>query len=230
MDKEFFLYRKFGENTWEMRSNVDSPNNGYMVTMIPDGTVVLSGDYGTLAFSRKYYPDDYLADRFPNDSTCLSYFAEKVRQHGTRQKITDWDEERAIKEITEMLDDDELPDGETKTTFVNGLIFETPEEMYTELSDQLGWDSETIGGIGKDYTSSFKFHLEILKQWTLCRDDVPVVDQPKLLLEKQIEAVKKYIKHDKHLVEEYGDRHKECLKRDEKRLEDLKKKQNELGK
>ena len=208
--EDHFLYRKMGDNTWELRSDPDSWNNACMVTMIPDGTVILSGDYGTLAFRREYYPERnnrcHTADRFPNERTCLSYFAEKVCQFPNGiQKTTSWDPERARKEIRELIVDMKLPEGETVDSMMEKLQFETEHEMVDELMDSetwLGWDCDTVEDIGTDYTSQFKFQLEILKQWTKCRDGKPLVDDLKRLLEKKIGVCEGNIRHQTKCIKE----------------------------
>ena len=147
------------KKTWfHFRSDMKSRCEAFTITYIEDGTVCMTGDYGTLTWKRDgVQGTDY---GFPNKSSGISYFAEKVHRASISQTIKDWEYERAIKELKKELKDDEDIGGLEKLEDHWGE-FETQDEFIRFLSNELELDCESYS-IGEDYTRSFKFKFKLI--------------------------------------------------------------------
>jgi len=100
--KQFKLHNTDGKTFFDFRSNPESRCEGFTVSYLDDGTVVMSGDYGCLCWKRNYHHEkgDFQRDYgFPNDTTNIGYFEEKVQQFGIKQVVKEWDYEQAKAEI-----------------------------------------------------------------------------------------------------------------------------------
>lgn len=162
-DERYKLFNTDGKTFFDFRSDPQSRCEGFTLSYLDDGTVVMSGDYGTLCWKRNYHhAEDKEFDRdygFPNKETNIGYFAEKVCQFGIRQEIKDWDEERAKKEAEEQLFSDfsitkeeadnwsnalfhkeEILTGDKEKKnkvldFLDGVSFNSEEDMNSKLRD-----------------------------------------------------------------------------------------------
>lgn len=166
-----------GENFWHFREDPESIMESFTVTLIHDGTVVLTGDYGVLAFRREYFPKDLKClIGFPNEKTDIGYFAGKVCRHGCPFKIEDWFVDVAVEELKEHLKDYYADEGcsdkdkhelleEIKHIEYGGDVglHEMLEILY-KFDNDGDWTDGRI--IGVDYTHRFKFYFELLKFWT----------------------------------------------------------------
>lgn len=160
---EYKLFNTDGKTFFDFRSNPDSRCEGFTLSYLDDGTVVLSGDYGTLCWKRNYHHAEGDFDRdygFPNKETNIGYFAEKVCQFGIGQKIEEWSKEKAIEEIKEYLKDDKevldkiLDDAE--------CLEEWEDQKFREIVSEHDENGEYYE-IGIQYTYHFKFVFELLK-------------------------------------------------------------------
>ena len=157
------LYSK-GENWWHFREDPNSTMGSYSITVIHDGTIVLTGDYGVLAVRWVYFPKDWKQIRLIiTDDIHINYFAEKVVKHNSPPKIMHWKEERAIKDIMEYIKDWDLIDDVDE--FMESLCFDTQESMYNDLMDKMPTSDWTECDFGIDYTLAFKWQLELFKRW-----------------------------------------------------------------
>lgn len=106
---KFKLHNTDGKTFFDFRSNPESRCEGFTVSYLDDGTVVMSGDYGTLCWKRNYHHEkgEFRRDYgFPSQETGIRYFDEKVCQFGIKQEVEKWDEEKAKEEIeNEILKD-----------------------------------------------------------------------------------------------------------------------------
>lgn len=168
--KKYNLFNTDGETFFDFRSNPESRCEGFTVSFLDDGTVVMSGDYGCLCWKRNYnhegkkeFNRDY---GFPNKETGIGYFAEKVNQFGIPQKIEEWNKELAITELKEEAKNYEF---ENKEEYKDAL---EEIEWLEEYQDQKFWDiiSDKLNDcdlwecrFGQRYTSQFKFIFNILQ-------------------------------------------------------------------
>lgn len=185
--KEYKTHSK-GDNWIHFRSNMESACEAFTVIFSPDGTVCMTGDYGTLCWKRNYpftSSNKNLDYGFPGEETNIDYFAEKVCQFGIEQKIKDWEEDRAKKEVEKELLDmfdiskeeadsyfnheiTELSDEKFKVMeFLDGCLFRSQSDMYSKLED-LERDTDRNFDFweyrfGEDYTAQFKFMFECLQ-------------------------------------------------------------------
>ena len=161
--KEYKLHNTDGKTFFDFRSNPDSRCEGFTLTYCDDGTVVMSGDYGTLCWKREYNGrKDY---GFPNKETGIGYFAEKVCQWGVPQKIEEWNKEKAIEDLKEQSESCEFEDEKYKEALEE-------IEWLEEYQDQKFWEiiNEHLDGydlweckLGIRYTDQFKWNFERLK-------------------------------------------------------------------
>lgn len=180
--------------SWWMQREKKSHMCSFSVTIIHDGTYVMTGDYGTLCLRRaiphpKNWKEEMLA--WARGCNSISYFAEKVCQFGVNQKIRDWDKERALKDIedylSEGIEDAEAdipvrrkddPDGwdeswelynkliENKNEFLKDAIWwDNEHEMLNALENDLGDSAWYECEFGIDYTAQFKLLFECFKYW-----------------------------------------------------------------
>jgi len=172
MNEKYKLHSS-GSNWFHFRRNPDSMCESFTITYIHDGTVVMSGDYGTLAWRRYGFPkDDDYDYGFPAMNTNIGYFAEKVVQWGVPQKIKDWKSDRAREEIAEYFreHEEEYPDKEKVREFLEDLHFSYDDGEYgmVEMIDQLhdfDRDNDWTDGhvFGEGYSEGFIFRYELLK-------------------------------------------------------------------
>ena len=102
--KEYKLINTDRKTFFDFRSNPNSRCEGFTVSYLDDGTVVMSGDYGCLCWKRNYHHStgEFVRDYgFPNKETGINYFVEKINQFGIPQKIKEWNKEEAIKMFEE---------------------------------------------------------------------------------------------------------------------------------
>jgi len=166
--KEYNLH-SHGDNWFHFRSNQNSSMESFSVTYCHDGTVCMHGDYGCLAWQREWFPEhfDY---GFPAELTGIDYFASKVVRASESQKIKEWTQENAIKDIEVMLkrwvEDGDDTNAEFKflQTMLNNLksVEYGEHEFINEVMDE-DIDTEMWCDIGVDYTDIFKFKFNCLK-------------------------------------------------------------------
>lgn len=154
-----------GENWWHFRKILDSIEESFTITTIHDGTVVLSGDYGLLAFRCEAFSVRF---GFPNSETNIGYFSEKVCRE---IKIKDWNFDRAIKDlqddIKETCWDDAAHMRECLEKASGFPECETEQEFIARCTETFdNTDAENYWGMGEDYTDRFKFQFELLKFWS----------------------------------------------------------------
>lgn len=162
MAKEYKLHNTDGKTFFDFRSNPESRCEGFTISYLDDGTVVMSGDYGTLCWKRNYHHATGDFDRdygFPNKETNIDYFAEKICQFGIKQEIETWDKEEAIKTLKKDFKDDK----ERLDKILKELEYldenDKPEFMKV-LSDE---EIDEYWNIGEGYNYHFKFIFGVLK-------------------------------------------------------------------
>jgi hypothetical protein len=166
------------DNTFHFRlaSNPEFWDRSFSITYIWDGQTNVSGDMGTISFQRNNpgnRPYDY---GFPNKNTGLEYFEEKVKRADYYQKTTDWNAERAIKDLRKEYeeyysgeeDDDPIWDKETFELMIETIEMysEDDEDMAkAQMMEYLCKLEYEFGDMipGEDYTESFKKMLWRLK-------------------------------------------------------------------
>lgn len=162
--KEYKLHNTDGKTFFDFRSNPKSRGEGFTLSYLDDGTVVMSGDYGTLCWRRnwhnpkeKEFHKDY---GFPNKETSLIYFDEKVCQFGIKQETEKFDLDKAVEMFKERYSQEE------RTNYNDILNQLESLEEYDEIKfhhlvsevDQDAWEYEW-----KSYTSQFCFMFDILQ-------------------------------------------------------------------
>lgn len=159
-----------GKDWFHFRKNLESIMESFSVTFCHDGTVCMTGDFGCLSWRREFFPD--FADfGFPNKETGIGYFAEKVVRAEEEQKIKDWKAERAIREITDTIHDEEFGWSEKDIEALRGILdslggFEDGEYGYVQMLEVFGnsgIELEYYCDFGIDYTDAFKMKFEMLK-------------------------------------------------------------------
>jgi len=166
--KEYKLFNTDGKTFFDFRSNPESRCEGFTLSFLDDGTVVMSGDYGTLCWKRNYHHEgdkDFNRDYgFPDDKTNIGYFAEKVCQFGIRQKIIVWNKEEAIKEVEYHIDKDDEKAMEKLANFKQDMELVGEDEQYEFLkSINENFEDVELLSCGEVYSDEFKFRFEILK-------------------------------------------------------------------
>jgi hypothetical protein len=173
---EFKLHSK-GENWFHFRADPDSICESFSISYLHDGTVIMSGDYGTLSWKRQCFPErpDY---GFPGEGTNIGYFAEKVHICESIQRIKFWEPELARKELGghfELIADAETESekAELKEFLENMDIsddYSNPEmsvvgeaKMYDQLNEFASNGDWCGCHFGERYTDHFKFQFECLK-------------------------------------------------------------------
>ncbi len=161
-----------GADFFHFRRGVESIMGAFTISFLHDGTIVLSGDYGLLAWKRNYYPPH--KDLFPFDDTNIGYFAEKVFNSFN---IKSCSMERALKEIEaffrdEYFDEQQYKENEEKIKElldeIEGCDYDDDTIMqhhfYNVLSESdfdTDWHEDTWG---MGYTNHFRFQYSFLKK------------------------------------------------------------------
>ena len=167
--KEYKLH-SHGDNWVHFRSDQKSSIESFSVTYCHDGTVCMHGDYGCLAWQREWFPKQFDYG-FPAELTGISYFASKVVRASDSQKIEEWTQERAIKDIENVIKQciEDGDDTDSEFNAFNGMHDKLKSCEYTEHEfgeEFFAYDIETESwsDVGIDYTDIFKHKFECLKQ------------------------------------------------------------------
>jgi hypothetical protein len=162
---KYKLFNTDGKTFFDFRSSPDSRCEGFTLTFCDDGTVVMSGDYGTLCWKRNYHhaeDKDFKRDYgFPNDETGIGYFAEKVCQFGVEQKIKEFNLEKA-KELfkeryKEMINDEKYKEALEQIDWLE----EYDEVKFRDIVSEVDCDSWEYDWL--TYTYHFNFMFGVLK-------------------------------------------------------------------
>ena len=162
--KRKFLVHSKGPNWIHFRTDINSSMEAFTVTYVWDGTVVVTGDYGTLCWRRHY--DDSPDYGFPGIGTNIGYFAEKICNYGVEQKIREFTIEAAIEDVRyyakEYVDDaNEMKDKLDK--FEEAIQYMEDYQEYDVLSEfREIFDDTDYYPIGVRYTWHFKFMFNCL--------------------------------------------------------------------
>ncbi len=166
--KEYKLFNTDGKTFFDFRSDPTSRCEGFTLSFLDDGTVVMSGDYGVLSWQRNYnYEGNKEFNRdygFTSKETGISYFAEKVCQFGIEQKIKVWNKEEAIKEVEYHIDKDDEEAVKNLADFKQDMKFtedNEKHEFWKSINENFE-DSELLS-CGEVYSDEFKFRFEVLK-------------------------------------------------------------------
>lgn len=159
-----------GDNWFYFRSDPQSAMESFSITYCHDGTVCMTGDMGCLTWQREYFPKspDY---GFPYEDTGIGYFAEKVRYSDGIQQIRAWDQNLAMRDIDETLQQECLAakERETLTDIYNYVQhLESGWFGYYQMCDRFNDTHHTIEceewtEYGMDYSDAFKRRFELLK-------------------------------------------------------------------
>ncbi len=167
---EYKLFNTDGKTFFDFRSNPESRCEAFTLSFLDDGTVVMSGDYGTLCWKRNYHHEgdkDFNRDYgFPNKDTNIGYFAEKVCQFGIPQQIEEWDNDEAKKECEEsLLKDYEISKEEADNWFSKGIdAFKTEEEIEddeVDTTEQIRKDKIMKFLDGLDFEDEYDMHRQL---------------------------------------------------------------------
>jgi hypothetical protein len=161
MTKEYKLFNTDKKTFFDFRSNPESRCEGFTLTFCDDGTVVMSGDYGTLCWKRNYHHAEdkefYRDYGFPSKETGIGYFAEKVCNFGVEQKIEEWSSEKALNSVKE-----EFKDDERLKEIIDKIEYLEDFEQYKFIEIMNEYDDEPYR-TGIRYTEQFKFMFEVLQ-------------------------------------------------------------------
>jgi len=166
---KYKLFNTDGKTFFDFRSNPESRCEGFTISYLDDGTVVMSGDYGTLCWKRNYHhagDKEFHRDYgFPSEETGISYFAEKVCQFGIPPKIEEWNKEKAIEDLEESATDYEFENDKDYKEALEEIkwLEEYQDQKFNEIINNLGralWEHN----LGIRYTKQFKFIFKILKE------------------------------------------------------------------
>lgn len=167
--KQYKLHNTDRKTFFDFRSEPNSRCEGFTLTFCDDGTVVMSGDYGTLCWKRNYHhaeSKDFQRDYgFPNNDTGIGYFAEKVCQFGVEQKIKEFNLEK-VKELFKERYKEMLNDEQDKKKYQEALqeidwLEEYDEVKFRDIVSEIDGDSWEYEWL--TYTYHFNFMFEILK-------------------------------------------------------------------
>ncbi len=159
-----------GETWWHFRK-MDSLPFSFTVTLIQDGTVVLSGDIGTLAFRRTYSPlsRDALIG-FPSKDDHPGYFAQKVvatdNQNGW---VREWAHDHALEDLKADLLERYMDSPEALTKMVDLIeegLFDTFPELIDLLEDTFPSGDWYEWNFGWDWHPQFLWQFAALKFWS----------------------------------------------------------------
>ena len=179
--KDYKLHSK-GDNWFHFRSDKKSAMESFSVTYCHDGTVCMHGDYGCLAWQREWFPN-HLDYGFPAELTGIDYFASKVVRASESQKIREWSQENAIKDIENTLktyikngddDDDEYFKAFTEMLEKLKSCEYAEHEFATDFFDY-DIDTDSWSDVGIDFTDIFIFKFNCLKSvsYQILNSDLP---------------------------------------------------------
>lgn len=163
-----FLVHSKGDNWIHFRKDLDSGMESFTVTFIYDGTVVMTGDYGTLSWQRDHFPKtpDY---GFPGNGTNIGYFTEKISQYGIPEKIKEFKKEYFIDDVKEFIKNngDEksaAEDAEKLQQFLEDIHYKEDFQEYEILEEyREHFEDYDYSEMGHRYTEHFVFMFECLK-------------------------------------------------------------------
>ena len=172
--REFKLHSSEGtENikAFHFRVDPESYMESFSIVYCPDGTVVMTGDMGVLAWQRRIFPDkpDY---GFPDKDTGLAYFSEKIVRAEEAQKIRTWDRDEAKKDILSSMDcynpEHSAKELVALMSVYNQLDgFEDEEYGRVQMYEAFGLEDHNIEGedmwsFGQRFTPEFKMRFEMI--------------------------------------------------------------------
>lgn len=167
--KEYNLHSK-GDNWFHFRSDQNSTMESFSITYCHDGTVCMHGDYGCLSWQRSWFPEQFDYG-FPAELTGIDYFASKIVRASDSQKIREWTQENATKDIENTLktyiedgDHDDDPYLKAFTEMLEKMkSYEYNQHEFSEEFFAYDIDTDSWVDIGIDYTGIFKHKLKCLK-------------------------------------------------------------------
>ena len=165
MTPNYLLHSK-GENWFHFRTIEGSQFNSFSITYIHDGTVLMSGDLGCLAWRRLWFQDepDY---GFPSDESGIGYFAEKVVRSDSEQKIHEWTTDKAMWDMREAMFPDRCKEDIAALVAMcedmgyGDWNYEKMVEEFPMKDNNIEMDE--ICEFGIDYTPIFKLRFDVLK-------------------------------------------------------------------
>jgi len=159
---KYKLFNTDGKTFFDFRTDPKSRCEAFTLSFLDDGTVVMSGDYGTLCWKREYGKrKDY---GFPDKKTNINYFEEKVCQFGVEQKIKEWNKQKAIRDLKDVAKDNEFDEDKDYLEALESIecVEEYEDQEFYKIINALErdlWENE----LGMKYTEQFKFMFAILK-------------------------------------------------------------------
>lgn len=159
--KEYKLFNTDGKTFFDFRSDPNSRCEGFTISYLDDGTVVMSGDYGTLCWKRNYHHSSgefYRDYGFPNKESNIGYFEEKVCQFGVTQLIREFDKSYFMERMNESYGKEkEWKDFEEEMDLIDKKNeWEAYEKATAYFQD--AWEVQ-----GKKYTEQFEFMFKVLQ-------------------------------------------------------------------
>ena len=163
----FKLFKNAQDLSWfHFRKNFGSLLESFTISYLFDGTVAMTGDYGCLAWQRKWFPKppdtpDY---GFPYNGTGIGYFGEKVCRANGEQVIRTWSLEKAKHSIRGTIDDYRSADCDDMIIIYSKLledmdyIYEDGDHGQRKFFDLISDDHPEIHecyDVGICYTESF---------------------------------------------------------------------------
>lgn len=166
MKTKYKLFNTDGKTFFDFRSSPDSRCEGFTISYLDDGTVVMSGDYGTLCWKRHIGQGkkDYgFPGKFEENETNISYFEEKVCQWGVKQKIKEWNKEKAMEDIEEYYDANEEKEVLMKIITEVQFLEDWEEQEFMKIVAEHDESGEIPYECGMRYTDQFKSMFEKIK-------------------------------------------------------------------
>lgn len=162
--KEYKLFNTDGKTFFDFRSDPESRCEGFTITYCDDGTVVVSGDYGTLCWKRytgQNRKDYGFPGKYEKDETNIRYFEEKVCQWGVEQKIKEWNKEKAIEDVKEYYSEEK----EVLNKILEDVEYleDYEEQQFMKIVHEHDESGELPYECGMRYTNQFKLMFERIK-------------------------------------------------------------------
>lgn len=160
----WFHFRPF--HPTQHRESID---NSFTITYIPDGTVLMSGDLGCLAWRRRNFPvkPDY---GFPYPGTNIEYFVEKILCAENTQSIVAWTHAQAMIDIvaaaiesTDDINQRVLWEAYDAQTLHESGIYGYHQMLEVFADGDHTIDPDEYSAFGMDYTDVFLNWFSILQ-------------------------------------------------------------------
>lgn len=149
--KRKYFVSEMGEEFWHFKSEAGMMSGSFTVSIIHDGTIIFTGDYGVIAFRRDYFPKNREPLKyFPNIGVSIDYFAEKVCGIDAHDGFKKYDSEIAPTQVREALkewDMEEVIGGLINESFFYTFGDMAEEKLHIRLNSwkEYDWNALNLG-------------------------------------------------------------------------------------